>query len=217
MPRFFPLVIATLAGTAACSAVRASFVNSSFESGFVRSSPSYSDFVGEWDVADGWRGDGAPYEPVFGAPMRAGPAGITPWLAQITPSDGQWFGVLGGILISEETNLSAGQQILLDIGFAYWGASFDAVWYFTVSGPSGYSETRLTFAGLGATDGLINFSGWTTIALDVQETGSTGLVLDGVFVDGFGFGLIDNVRVVPAPGGAIMLVPGVLIAARRRR
>lgn len=220
MPRFFPLVIATLAGTATCSAVRADLVNGSFEFGFVTSSPIWSDYRGIWDVASGWNGDGGPYEPVPGPGWRAGPSGILPWLGQVTPSDGQWFGVVGSWLYSDPVRLEAGQRVLFDIGVLYDGQSFDRTWLIELwddwNSPSALS-TLITLSENQPTGGS-HFTGWTTMSIVVPRSGDFTLSFDTVLGTGFAYGLIDNIRVVPAPGAAAVLgLVGVSAAGRRRR
>lgn len=79
--------------------------------------------------------------------------------------------------------------MLFDIGFLYIGPSVNADWYVTLWTDTGYFETLLTFA-LTRSPGGSDFSGWTTVSVDVPETGMYVLSLDGAIYNTYGYGLI---------------------------
>jgi hypothetical protein len=188
---------------------QASIVNPSFED---TTAHPLTDF---FRVPTGWTIDTWLFseEPTSGA--------TDGWPFVTRPTHGQSMGISAGGFLTQSVLLQAGDEVLVDVAIETDRFQSDGLAYIALVAPqmtlsTGIDVPWLSF-GLGGTTSRID---WQTLSLVVPTAGTYELRLHGYFGgtgDGWTWAFFDNIRVVPAPGAAVVLgLAGVLISRRRR-
>lgn len=190
---------------------QASIVNPSFED---TTAHPLSDF---FRVPTGWTVDTWLFsdEPNSGA--IDGPYFVT------RPTHGQSMGISSPGRLTQSVSLQAGDEILVDVAIETDQFESSGLAYIELVAPqvtlsTGIDVPWLSGFGWGGSTTRID---WQTLSLVVPTTGTYELRLHGYFGgtgDGWTSAFFDNIRVVPAPGAAVVLgLAGVLLSQRRRR
>ncbi len=199
-------LLAALAVSAAASAAEADIVNPSFEQVYPNPLVEGWFLPSGWDVEENawvWSDTGQWAEGSFLLP----------------PTHGQWkAGTAFGYSLSQQVGLNAGDQVLVDVAMtcdAWYADGWAEIRLGDWQNPAAFSRSYVVMSRYNT-----SLIGWHTLSLTVPASGTYDLALQGIS-SGTGDGTIyfhfDNVRVVPAPGAAALLVLGGAVVARRRR
>ncbi len=216
MSRFTLHLVVPLGVAAIASASHAGIVNPSFEDVYPSPRDPFAMLPVGWTTVvpeDGW-------DAVYAE-------GIDYYvLSPITPIDGRAMAIVTRPWrLWQTVTLAAGDTILVDVAVATSSPQADGT---AMVGLGSFRDQWWNFA---AWTGLnvpylsnfgtagVSWIGWQTLSLTVPATGTYDLVLINSFNTGLGdvSTYFDNIRVIPAPGAAAMLVLGGAVVARRRR
>jgi hypothetical protein len=138
------------------------------------------------------------------------------------PTHGQSMGISAGGFLTQSVSLHAGDEILVDVAIETDRFESSGLAYIALVAPQMTLSTEVDvpwLSGFG-TGGATSRIDWQTLSLVVPTTGTYELRLHGYFGgtgDGWTFAFFDNIRVVPAPGAAVVLgLAGVRLSRRRR-
>ncbi|MBY0313705.1 MAG: hypothetical protein K2W85_16695 [Phycisphaerales bacterium] len=212
-------LVVRLGVAAITSASHAGIVNPSFEDVYPSPHDPFVVLPVGWTTVVTEEGFDTAWAEKFGE-YGAPPAG---------PTDGRAMAIVTAPWrIWQTVTLTAGERIFVDVAVAT--SSSQAYGSAVIALGSSWNEPALwNFAASASLDvpypgnfgsGGVSWIGWQTLSLTVPATGTYDLVLIGGFsgtANGGTNTYFDNIRVIPAPGTAALLVLGRARLNRRRR